>query len=146
LRVGLIEVYADWEVERPVPAFLEVVRELLDARLVRYRRERKWPRPRGFGRVFAGLPMHEIELLRLCVVGLEVLIGDRPRRREPAVVLDLAEVPLAQAEQDSPVELCVAADEVLLVGLEGLAVRVVPELAGQVAVVDKDLAAVPVCW
>jgi hypothetical protein len=61
-------------------------------------------------------------------------------------VLDLAEVPLAQAEQDRTVELRVAADEVLLVGLEGAAVLVVPELAGKVAVVDKDLTAIPVLW
>src|SRR5262249_35152958 len=70
LRLGLTEVCADWEVERLVPALLEVVRELLDARLVRYRRERKWPRPRRLGGVFAGLAVHEIELLRLCVIGL----------------------------------------------------------------------------
>src|SRR5499427_8858819 len=60
--------------------------------------------------------------------------------------MDLAEIPLAHAEEDRSVEFCVPADEVLLVGLEGAAVLVVPELAGQVAVADEDLAAVPVFW
>src|SRR5215467_15311068 len=58
--------------------------------------------------------------------------------------MDLAEILLAHAEEDRSVELCVPADEVLLVGLEGAAVLVIPELAGQVTVVDEDLAAVPV--
>jgi len=61
-------------------------------------------------------------------------------------VPDLAEVPLAEAEEDRAVELRVAADEVLLVGLERLAVLVVPELVGQVPVLPEDLAAVPVLW
>ena len=146
LGVGLVQVHADGQVERPVPGLLEVIGELLDARLVRHRRVRKRPGPRRLGRVLARLPVHEIELLRLCVVGLEILIGDRPRRREAAVVVNLAEVPLTQAEQDRSVELGVAADEVLLVGLEGLAILVVPDLIGQVAVLLEDLAAVPVLW
>ena len=58
----------------------------------------------------------EVELLGLGVVGLEVGVGDRPRRRDAAVVADLAEVALAQAEQDRAVDLGVAADEVLLRG------------------------------
>src|SRR5262252_3797482 len=60
--------------------------------------------------------------------------------------MDLAEILLAHAEEDRSVELCVPADEVLLVRPEGIAVLVVPDLAGQVAVVDEDLAAVPVFW
>jgi hypothetical protein len=79
-RLGLVQVDADGEVERPVPSVLEVVGELLDARLVRYRRVRERPGPRRLGGVLTGLPVHEIELLRLCVVGLEVLVGDWPRR------------------------------------------------------------------
>jgi hypothetical protein len=61
-------------------------------------------------------------------------------------VLNLAEIPLTQAEEDGSVELGVAADEVLLVGFEGLAVLVVPKLVGQVPVLLEDLAAVPVLW
>jgi len=51
------------------------------------------------------------------------------------------EVALAQAEKDRPVELRVAADEVLLVGREARAVLVDPLLVGQVAVLVEDLVA-----
>ena len=59
---------------------------------------------------------------------------------------DLAEVPLAEAEKDRAVELRIAADEVLLVGLECRTVLVVPELVGKVPVLPEDLAAVLVLW
>jgi hypothetical protein len=61
-------------------------------------------------------------------------------------VPNLAEVPLAEPEKDRAVELRVAADEILLVGLECFAVLVVPELVGQVPVLPEDRAAVPVLW
>jgi hypothetical protein len=61
-------------------------------------------------------------------------------------MLNLAEIPLTQPEEDGSVELRVAADEVLLVWLEGLSVLVVPDLVGQVAVLQEDLSAVPVLW
>src|SRR3954454_14264676 len=69
----------------------------------------------------------------LVVVRREVVVGDRPRGRHAAVVADLREVALAQPEEDRAVELRVAADEVLLVGLEVGAVLVEPLFTGQVA-------------
>jgi hypothetical protein len=88
--------------------------------------------------------VHEVELLGLAVVGLELVVADRPGRGDAAVVADLAEVALAQAEQDRAVELRVTADEVLLVGPEGVAVAVDPLLAAEVALLEEDLGAVPV--
>src|SRR6185312_9419130 len=59
-------------------------------------------------------------------------------------MLNLAEIPLTQPEEDGSVELRIAADEVLLMWLEGLSVLVVPDLVRQVAVLQEDLSAVPV--
>ena len=114
LGVALVHVDADRQVERAVAGALEVVVELLDARLVRDGGVRERARSAG-GSVGSSprLPVHEVELLGLGVVGLEVGVGDRPRRRDAAVVADLAEVALAQAEEDRAVELRVAADVVL---------------------------------
>ena len=106
----------------------EVVCELLDPRLVRDSRIREGPGSVRLGRILAGVAVDQVELLGLRVVGLKVRVGDRPGRRGAPVVLDLAEVALAQAEQDRSVELGVAAHEVLLVWLVGIAVLVVPEL------------------
>src|SRR5215472_15657298 len=103
LRVGLVQVHADGQVERLVPGLLEVIGELLDARLVRHLWVRKRPGARRLGRVLARPPVHEVELLRLGVVRLEILIRDRPRRREAAVVANLVKVSLPQAEQDGAI-------------------------------------------
>ena len=102
------------------------------------------PERRGSVGSSPSLPVDEVETLGLGVVGLEVVVGDRPRGRDAAVVADLAEVALAQAEEDRAVELRVAADEVLRVGRERRAVGVEPLLAGHVAVAAEDLARVPV--
>ena len=57
-------------------------------------------RARGrLGRVLAAGAVHLVELLGLRVVRLHVGVGDRPRRREPVVVPELAEVLLAQPVQ-----------------------------------------------
>jgi hypothetical protein len=83
--------------------------------------------------------MHQVQALGLGVVGLEVVVGERPGGRDPRVVADLVEVSLAQPEEDRAVELRVAADEVLLVRAEGRAVAVDPLLAGQIALLEEDL-------
>src|SRR5215211_3596284 len=52
-------------------------------------------------------------MLGLAVVGLEVGVADRPRRRDAAGVLEDAEVFRAEARQACPVDLGVAADVVM---------------------------------
>ena len=79
--VGFVEQDPARCVERVVPAVLQVVDELLDARLVRHGRPRVLLAPVPLGRVFAVIAVHLVEPLRLGVVGLEVVVRDRPRRR-----------------------------------------------------------------
>ena len=128
LGIGLVEVDAHRQVERMVPSGEEVLVELLDARLVRHRRMGERSRAIGLGRVLARLAVHQVDALGLGVVRLEIRIGERPSGGDPAVVAHLAEVALAQPEQDRAVELRVAADEVLLMRMELLAVLVQPVL------------------
>ena len=84
LRVGLVEVDADRQVERLEPRALEVVVELLDPRLVRDGRVRERARAARLGGVLAGLAVDEVELLRLGVVRLEVVVGEGPLGEVPA--------------------------------------------------------------
>jgi hypothetical protein len=118
--------------------------ELLDARLVRDRRMRERAGAARLGRVLAVLPVHEVQLLGLRVVRLEIVVGDRPGRRDAAVVADLAEVALAEPEEDRAVHLRVAADVVLGVRTERDTVLVVPLLLRDVALLAEDLTRVPV--
>ena len=142
--VRLVELDAERDVERPHAEPLQVVAELLDARLVAHRGEPVRAARRRLGRVHAALAVHLVEMLGARVVRLQVLVADRPRRRDPAVVAELAEVLAAEPEQRRAVELGVAAHEVVLAGLEFLAVPVAPVLRVVVAALQHDRAGLPV--
>ena len=111
-----------------MPGGLEVVGELLDPGLVGYRGERIGRAGRRLGRVLAPRAVHLVELLGLGVVGLELVVGDRPRRGDAVVVAQLAEVLGAEAIEGRSVELRRAADEVVDLRLERLAIGVVPDV------------------
>ena len=127
LRV-LGEVDADRQVERVQSLLLQVVAELLDPRLVLHRPEPVRSARRPLGRVLPVPAVHQVEVLGLGVVRLQVGVVDRPGRRDPAVVAQLAEVLRPQPEQRRAVELGVAADVVVDLRRELVAVLVVPEL------------------
>ena len=78
------------------------------------------------------------------VEGLHVGVGDGPGGREAALVLDLAEVFSAHAEEGGAVDLGLASDVIGLLGVEGLVVFVAPGFGGVVAVVEEDGGGVPV--
>ena len=103
------------------PSAREIVVQLLDARLVADRGIRIGRAGRRLGRVDAALAVHLIEALGLGVVRLELVVADRPRRRDAAVMPQLAEVLSPQPEQRRAVELRVAADVVVGVRMQRLA-------------------------
>jgi hypothetical protein len=76
----------------------EFVGQVLDAQLVADRRVQVRGAGGRLGRVFAAGAVDVIQPLRLGVVGLEVVVADGPGRGQAAVVADLAEVLLAEAE------------------------------------------------
>src|SRR5690349_20112080 len=70
------------------------------------------------GGVDAVAAVHVVEVLRLRVVGLEVLVAERPGGRDAVRMGELAEVLLAQAKQRRAVELGVAAHVIVDAGVE----------------------------
>ncbi|CAG6390601.1 hypothetical protein SCOCK_10070 [Actinacidiphila cocklensis] len=138
------EVHADRQMERVQAPLLQVVAELLDARLVLHRGMGVLAARRAFGGVLAVPSVDQIELLGLRVVRLQVLVADRPRRGDPVVVAELPEVLRPQAEQGGAVELGVPADVVVDLRREPLAVLVVPELRGPVLARDEHRGGIPV--
>ena len=75
-----VELHADRQVERVQALLLQVVAELLDPRLVLHRRIAVRRAGRTLGRVLAVPAVHQVEMLGLGVVRLEVLVVDRPGR------------------------------------------------------------------
>src|SRR5215475_14858966 len=113
--------------------------QLLDARLMRHSRERIGRAGRRLGWVFAARTVHLVHLLGLGVVGLYVFVADGPGRRDAVVMLELAEVFLAQTVERRAIHLGGAADEVVDTGLERLPHPVVPGFLKNVAVLNEYL-------
>src|SRR5581483_360675 len=107
-----------------------VLVQLLEAGLVAHRRMRVGATRGRLRRVRSPLAVHVVEPLRRGVVGLHVLVADRPGRRYPTPVLDLSEVLPAEPEERGPVELGVAADVVVGVRVKRPALAVTPDLPG----------------
>ena len=122
----------------------QVVKELLDARLMRNRRIGIWRACGRFGRIHSAETVYLIHLLGLRVIGLHVLVADRPRRRNPIVFAQFSEILSAQAVQGRAVHFGCAAHKVMDLWLEWFPVAVVPGIGRNISVVDKDGLCIPV--
>ena len=117
-HVRLVEPDSARRVERAVAGGLEIVGELLDPGLVGDGRERVRRARRPLGRILAAGTVHLVRLLGPRVVGLELVVADRPGGRDPVVMAKLAEVLRPQPVQRGAVQLRRAADEVVHLRLE----------------------------
>lgn len=76
----------------------QAIVELLDARLVGDRSMAVGPARRRLRCVDPVLAMDMIEVLGLTVIGLKIVLTERPGRRDSAMVSDVGEVLLADPE------------------------------------------------
>src|SRR5215469_5966231 len=129
-----------------MPHALQIVAQLLNAWLVAYVWIEIGTARRRFGRVAAALAVDAIQVFGSAVIRLQLLIADRPGRRDPAVMLDLAEILLAQSDQSRPVKFGIPANEIVRAGMKFLAVLVVPRFLDVVfALTDYGLS-VPIVF
>jgi hypothetical protein len=136
-HVRLVEQDSAGGVEGVVACVGQLVGELLDPRLVRHSGMRVRRTGRRLRRVLASRSVNLVDLLGLRVVRLEVVVRDRPGRRDAVVVAKLAEVLCAQPVEGGTVELRGPADVVVDLRLERFAVRVVPGVVRDVAVLHE---------
>jgi hypothetical protein len=123
---------------------IQVINELLYARLVGNRRIGIWRACGRFGRVHSAEAMHLIHLLGPCVIGLHVLVADWPGRRDSIVFAQFPEILPAQAVQGGAVHFGCAADKIMDLRLEWFPVAAVPGIRRNVSVVNKDGLGIPV--
>src|SRR5258707_10852072 len=98
----------------------KIVAECLNSRLMTDRRMWIGTARRGFRGIFAALAVHVIQPFGLQVVRLQVVIGNRPRRRSPSKMLDLTKIFSAQTEQRRAVEFGISANVVIRMRTERL--------------------------
>src|SRR5262249_34704849 len=112
------EHHAERNMERLEHEPSEIITELLHPRLMADRR--MWVGSAGgwIRGIFRPAAVDLVEMLGLRIIGFQVFVRDRPRGRETAPVLDLAEVLPAKAEERGAVELGVAAHPVVGVGMK----------------------------
>src|SRR5215471_13166987 len=123
---------------------IQVVKELLDARFMRYGWIGIWRTRRGLGRVCAAFAVNLIHLLGLRVKRLHVVVADGPGRRNPVVFAQLPEILLAQTVQGSAVHFGGATDKVMDLRLEWFPIGVVPGFRRDISVINKYGLGVPV--
>src|SRR5208283_2736551 len=88
--------------------------------------------------------VHLIEIFGLRIVWLQIVVADRPSGRDATLVTQFAEILLAQPEQRSTVKLGVAADVIIGMRMEFLAILIEPGLLCVVMAVDVDDLRIPV--
>ena len=102
------------------------------------------PYPPGTGGCGAEIAMDVEELFGAGVVGLQIGVGNGPRRRYPAFMLNDAEVFGSHAKQCSAVDLCLPPNEIRLLRVQVPAFLILPSLFGVITVIEKDGGGVPV--
>ena len=142
--VGLVEHDPHRRREGMVTTGLEGVGDLLQAGLVADRRPRIRLGPVALGGVLVPVAVHLVQPLGLGVPRLEVVVVERPGRRQPVHVGDLPEVLRSQPVQGGAVELGRPAHEIVDLRLERRPVAVVPGVGRDVLPVDEHRVGIPV--
>src|SRR6185503_6820786 len=99
---------------------------------------------RRLGGILAAVAVDMIEPLGFGVIGFHVFVGDRPGRRDPPVMLNLAKVFFAKSKEGGAKEFCIAADVVVGMRVQLVAVFVAPLLFGLIFSFEIDRARIPV--
>ena len=98
LSLRFVKQNAERQRERVKAKPPEIVEQLLNARLVAHRRITIGRAGRTLSRIDPALPVDMIKVLSLGVVGLKILIAQRPGGRDAAVVSDFIEVLLTETQ------------------------------------------------
>src|SRR5215475_315489 len=126
-RVLLVKHHTKRSVKRMQSRGGEIVREVLEPRLMTYR----WPRIglacRRFRRVLPSVAVHLVKVLGVRVVRFQLVVTDRPGRRDAAMMANLSKIPLAQAAERCSVEFRISADVIVRGWMQLLVVRVSTE-------------------
>src|SRR5262249_42444112 len=142
--VLFVEQHAKRQREWMMALPLQGIMEFLDARFVRDRRAGIRPARRWVGRVDPVLAMYLVELLGFAIVGLEILISERPSGGSPVMMFDLAEILLAQTKQCRAVHLGIATHPIVDSGMERAAILAVPGLFRLILCIDEDSGGIPI--
>src|ERR1043166_5511930 len=96
------------------------------------------------GRIFTYLAMYMIEPFGLAIIRLQLIIRNRPGRRDSTVMFYLAKIFFAESEKRRAIEFSIAAHVVIGVRMKLATIGVPPKLFGIVAAPRIHFQGVPV--
>src|SRR5215470_17192601 len=97
-----------------------------------------WRVGRRLGGVFSAVAVYLVQVLSLRIIGLQILVRDRPSGGNTAVVPNLPEIFFPQAEKRRSIKLGVPTNVVIRVRMEVFAILVEPRLLGVVVALYID--------
>jgi hypothetical protein len=98
----------------------------------------------GLRRIFTTVAVHVVEMFGFRVIRFQLVVADGPGGRETAVMANLAEIFLTQAEERRAVKFGVAADVIVCMRMKFLAVSIAPRFFRVVLAFEIDGARAPV--
>ena len=98
----------------------------------------------GNGGGGAKVAMDVKELFGAGVIGLQIGVGDGPRRRYAALVLDDSEVLSPHAKHGRAVHFCLSTYKVGLLRVQVFAIFILPGFFGVISVIEENSGGVPV--
>src|SRR5579871_5549015 len=144
LAVTFFEQNTYWQMEWVVAFSFEPIEQFLDSRLMSDGRTGIWLCRRRLGRVFPTQAVNAIEFFGSLVIRLERVVLQRPCGGNAVGMPDLIEVSLPEPQEDSAIDLAVAADKIMQPRMKGLAIRTVPSLLCLIARIYEYGLAVPI--
>ena len=132
-----VEIHPQRQVRGVQPDPAQTRAQVRDLGLVGHRRVREGGRARRVGRIIP-CPAHLEHRLGAGIPGFIVLVAHRPAGGGPAHVADRAEILGPVSDQHRAVELGIAADVVIVAGVEGPALAVQPAFLGAEPPVAED--------
>ena len=97
-----------------------------------------------YRRCSSEVAVHVKELLGAGVIGFQIGIGDGPRRRYPAFVVDDSEVLGTHAKQRRAIDFRLSPHKVGLLWVQFLAIFIQPGFLGVIAVIQENRGGIPV--
>src|SRR6516225_2723976 len=146
MRIFLIELDAKRYMKWLQPQTSKVITQLLHPRFVAYRWILIRPAGERLSGVCSAFAVYLIQILGFQIIGLEIVVGDGPRRGHAPVVAQLSKILLPQPEQSRSIKLGISPTVVIRVRVNRLTALILPNFFCLIFPFDVYGARIPIVF